>query len=292
MYVGNVRDFFYKSRFWLENQPKITKENKFQYMKLGGKLFKLNIFTGELFETNKSYNKVIYENKLKSKRSNKDESLKRNKKILTISNINIYKNNKKEIKIPLKEKNILNKLKEKKTINKLSTKRNKSSNINTNFSLASRSYKNNSDLILNIYLNKKYIYQGIDKIRKRNNNTKFEKHNFLTFNNINKKEFRTLSYNYPKLKVKKVVEDNNDSDSDNFFIHEDVCEIKKEDNGITTSVKNRIFKDKMFKKLQKKYNFFKDNKISLFNIPKLKLDTAQHIFVDKKESFIKKLYLK
>ena len=47
----------------------------------------------------------------------------------------------------------------------------------------------------------------------------------------------------------------------------------------------------MFKIFQKKYNFFQENKNSLINVPKLKLDTAKNFYIDKKNSIIKKIYL-
>ena len=70
MYFGTLSDFFYKGKNWLINQPRITKEKSFQYIKLGGKIFKLNIYTGVLYEIN-TINKINYYRKyVKSKKNN------------------------------------------------------------------------------------------------------------------------------------------------------------------------------------------------------------------------------
>ena len=76
MYIGNVSDFFYKSKDWLMNQPKVVKDNKFQFFKVGGKLFKFNILTGLLSEVNKNDNPNVLENSLKPKRINNNNNLK------------------------------------------------------------------------------------------------------------------------------------------------------------------------------------------------------------------------
>ena len=253
---------------------------------MGGKIFKLDIYTGVLYEMNKNNNKNLYERELNSKGNNKTQNNINNNNFIN-ANINAYKKkqNGKKIISP-KIKNILGQSLEKFENNKLYKKRNKSSNIKNNFSLTTRNYyKRKQDRSVNIYLNNKYIF---NKIKKRNLNNKntFEKNNFLTFDLNNQKRIRSKSHIYPTLTFRKSLENDNDSDN---FIQEDICEIKKEDNGIITKVKNQIFKDKIFKILQKKYNFFKEDKNSIINIPKLKLDTARNLYVDKKNSVIEKI---
>ena len=288
MYIGSLGDFFSKGKCWLINQPKITKENKYHFIIMGGKIFKLDIYTGVLYEMNKNNNKNLYERALNSKGSNKTQN-NINNKYFKNANINSYnkKQNGKKIISP-KMKNILDQSLEKFENNKLFKKRNKSSNIKNYFSLTTRNYyKKRQDKSVNIYLNNKYIF---NKIKKRNLNNKntLEKNNCLTFDLNNQKRIRSKSHIYPALTFRKSLENENGNDSDNF-IQEDICEIKKEDNGIITKVKNQIFKDKIFKILQKKYNFFKEDKNSIISIPKLKLDTARNLYVDKKNSVIEKI---
>ena len=286
MYIGSLGDFFSKGKCWLINQPRITKENKYHFIIMGGKIFKLDIYTGVLYEMNKNNSKNLYERALNSKGNNKTQNNINNNNFIN-ANINPSKKkqNGKKIISP-KIKNILGQSLEKFENNKLYKKRNKSSNIKNNFSLTTRNYyKRKQDRSVNIYLNNKYIF---NKIKKRNLNNKntFEKNNFLTFDLNNQKRIRSKSHIYPTLTFRKSLENDNDSDN---FIQEDICEIKKEDNGIITKVKNQIFKDKIFKILQKKYNFFKEDKNSIINIPKLKLDTARNLYVDKKNSVIEKI---
>lgn len=286
MYIGSLGDFFSKGKCWLINQPRITKENKYHFIIMGGKIFKLDIYTGVLYEMNKNNSKNLYERALNSKGNNKTQNNINNNNFIN-ANINPSKKkqNGKKIISP-KIKNILGQSLEKFENNKLYKKRNKSSNIKNNFSLTIRNYyKRKQDRSVNIYLNNKYIF---NKIKKRNLNNKntFEKNNFLTFDLNNQKRIRSKSHIYPTLTFRKSLENDNDSDN---FIQEDICEIKKEDNGIITKVKNQIFKDKIFKILQKKYNFFKEDKNSIINIPKLKLDTARNLYVDKKNSVIEKI---
>ena len=285
MYIGNLGDFFYKNRCWLVNQPKITKENKYHYMVIGGKIFKLNIYSGELFEIKKSNNNSLNPNTLKSKNSNKNEI---NTKGKNSTDINFYNKNNKEKKISTSEdKNIIESFLEKKIKNKIfPKKRSTSLNLNSNFSLTSRNLYKKKDNILNIYLNKNFAFKGIKKRNKnlkslgKNSNFTFD----INFNNI----LVSKSSNYNSLNNKKTLD--YDNENDNIFIEEDIWEINKQDNEITKRVKNRIFKDKMFKIFQKKYKFYQENKNSLLNIPKLKLDTAQHFYIDKKNCTIKKLY--
>ena len=284
MYIGNLGDFFYRNRYWLINQPKITKENKYHYMRIGGKIFKLNIYTGELFEVNKNNNKNLILNTLKTKMSNKDEIITKEK---NNTNINVYNKNNKEKKISSsKDKNIIEPYLEKKIKNKIfDKKRTKSLNINSNFSLTTRNFYKKKDNILNIYLNKNFASKGIKKINKKRNI--LDKNNYFTFD-INNNKFTNKFSNYNSLNNKKLLEFDNDNDIDNIFIQEDICEIKKQDNEIIKKVKNQLFKDRMFKIFQKKYNFFQENKNSVINIPKLKLDTAQHFHINIKNSIIKK----
>ena len=295
MYIGNLGDFFYKDKYWLLNQPKITKENKFQFIKTGGKIFKLNIYTGVLYEMKINTNKHLYKSSLSSIKNIKTQNIKKCKGSTKNININIKSLNKNKNEkniISPKIKNRLNRTLEKKEKNKLNIKRNKSSNTNTNFSLTSRNYYNNkTEKLYNLYLNKKYIF---NKIKKRNENrNNLEKNNFFTLDVNNNKRTRNKFYNFPPLNIKKTFdyEKNNDIDSDEFF-QEDICEIKKEDNRIITQVKNQLFKDKMFNILQKKYNFYKEDKNSIINIPKLNLDSARIFYVNKRKSPIKKLLSK
>ena len=283
MYIGNLADFFNKDKNWLINQPKITKENKYQFLRIGGKIFKLNIYTGVLYEINNNNNNNQLNSTLHRKSIIKDENKKKIEK-----NISILKNKNKFQNILSNEKIILNNSSDKKNKKDLNNKRNKSSNIKSNFSLTSRNnYKNKVDKSFNLYLNKKYALQGITKRNKHKEN--FGKLNCLTFDINNKNRLRSKFYNFPNIKIKKSID--YDNDSDNIFIQDDICEIKKDDNGIITKVKNQIFKDKMFRILRKKYNFFKEDKNPLLKIPKLRLDTAQNIYIDKKKPIIKRLYL-
>ena len=286
MYIGNLGDFFYKNRCWLINQPKITKENKYNFLKIGGKIFKLNIYTGELFEINKDNNKNKNENTLKTKKNNKIDIHIKGKNSI---NINFYNKNNKEKNISSsKDKDIIKQFFEKKIKNKtFAKKRTKSLNINSYFSLTTRNFYKKKDNILNKYLNKNFAFKGIKK-RNKNRNSLGKNNNFTFDINNNKLEIKSSNYN--SLNNKKSLDSDNDNDTDNIFIQEDICEIKKQDNEIIKKVKNRMYKDKMFKIFQKKYNFFQENKNSLINIPKLKLDTAQNFYVDKKNSLIKKLY--
>ena len=233
---------------------------------------------------NKNNNKNLYERELVLKRDNK-----------TLNNINIKNkkdntkshNNKKQNDKKIISSRIKNIFDEKNEKNKFYKKRNKSSNAKNYFSLTTRNYyKNKPDKSVNIYLNNKYIF---NKIKKRNGNKNaFEKNNFFIFDLNNQKRIRSKTHIFPNLNSKKSLNSDNDNDSDNF-IQEDICEIKKEDNGIITKVKNQIFKDKIYKILQKKYNFFKEDKNSIINIPKLRLDTARNLYVDKKNCVIRKI---
>ena len=47
----------------------------------------------------------------------------------------------------------------------------------------------------------------------------------------------------------------------------------------------------MFKMLQKKYNFYKGDNHKCLQIPKLRLDTAQNIVINKKKSILRMLNL-
>ena len=288
MYIGNLGDFFYKNRCWLINQPKITKENKYNFIRIGGKIFKLNIYTGELFELNKPNNKNINPISLKTKISNRDEIITKEK---NNTNINFYnnKNNKEKKTSSSKGKNIIEPFLKKIKNKILSKKRTKSLNINSNFSLTTRNFYKKKDNVLNIYLNKNFAFKGIQKRNKTRNS--LGRNNNFTFDLINNNKLTNKSSNYYSLNNKKSMDYDNDDDTDDVFIQEDICEIKNEDNEIIKQVKNQIFKDRMFKIFQKKYNFFQENKNSLINVPKLKLDTAKNFYIDKKNSIIKKIYL-
>ena len=274
MYVGSLGNFFYKDKEWVNNQPKITKDNKFHYILMGGKIFKLDIYSGELYEIKKSNNKILFLKTLSEKRNHKHLDLMKNK---TNTNININKEKKDTSSI---NKNILNLFKNK-TKKELCNKRNKSSNVKTNFSLSSRNYYNKTEKFSNFYLNRKYVFSELTKKSKKRKRIS----NVLTFDGNNNKSLRNKFHNFPLLNIKKT----NNNDDDNLFIQEDICEITKEDNGIITQVKNRIFKDKIFEVLKKKYQFFEKNKNSILNIPKLKLDTAQHLYIHTKSSILKKI---
>lgn len=281
MYFGNLSDFFYKGKTWLINQPRITKDKTFQMIKIGGKIFKLNVYTGVLYEINKNNNQIIIE---KAKTNNIKNNIKIKK---SNTNIKLYIKNKKEKKIySSTEKNISNKSSDKKLEKNINTERNKNSNINNNFSLLSKNvYKNKNDKTFNLYLTNKYKLINNQKCKNINN---IEKYSFKTYATNNKKRLRSKSYNYPILNIKKTIDfDNN---FDNIFIQDDICEIKKDDNRLITKVKNQIFKDKMFTILQKKYNFYGEKKNPLLNIPKLKLNDAQKIYIDNKNTIIKKLF--
>lgn len=277
MYVGNVGGFFYKDKEWVTKQPKITKENKYNYIAMGGKIFKINIYSGELNVLSQKNNKFLFLKTLKAKKNNKELDIKKNK-----TNINLSIQNKKENKsFSSIKKNIFD-LFQKKNKKKFYNKRNKSSNIKTNFSLTTRNYYNKTDKLFNIYLNKKYVLTELKKIENRN------RVNCLTYDSNRINSLRYKFHNFPLLDIKKQNENNDDDD---LFIQEDICEIKKEDNGIITKVKNQLFKDKLFKSLKKQYNFYEDNKNSFLNIPKINLDKAQNLYFHKKSSAIKKINL-
>ena len=288
MYFGTLSDFFYKGKNWLINQPRITKEKSFQFIKLGGKIFKLNIYTGVLYEIN-TINKINFiENTLRAKKIINDNlKLKKNN-----TNIKLYLNNKKEKKnISSCEKNILSQSSLSKKIQKtLNDKRNKSSNINNHFSLIPKnSYKKKMEKTFNLYLNHKYKLITNNNKNANKKLIRIEKYSFKGFDTNDKNSLRCKSYNNTNLNIKKSI--NYDSDLDNIFIQDDADEIKKGDNRLITKVKDQIFKDKMFRILRKKYNFYKDNNKRFLSIPKLKLDTARKIYIDKKNSISKKLYL-
>ena len=286
MYIGNLGDFFSKDKNWLINQPKITIENKYQFLKMGGKIFKLDIYTGVLYEI-KNNNKHQLQTKLDTKQSGSCESLKKNK---TNNNFNIINKNKHKIFLS-NEKYIFNQSLDKRRKKELNKIKNKSSNIKSNFSLTSRNFnKKKVDKPFNIYLNKKYALKGIINKRNKSKN-EFEKTNYLTFDINNKNKLKNKLHNFPSLKIKKTI--NSDNDSDNIFIQDDddICEVKKDDNKIIEKVKDQIFKAQMFKILQKKYNFYKEDKNSFIKIPKLRLDNARNIYVNKRYSLLKKIYL-
>ena len=279
MYIGNLGDFFTKGKNWLINQPKITIENKYQFLRMGGKIFKLYLYSGVLYEINNNKNQL--QNKLNTKQSNNIENVNNNN--------NIIKNKKKNKIFLSNEKYIFNQSLDKKRKKDLNNKRNKSSNIKSNFSLTSRNFnKKKIDKSFNQYLNKKFALKGIINKRNKSKN-EIEKINYLTFDINNKSKLKNTLHNFPSLNIKKSI--NSDNESDNIFIQDDIYEVKKDDNKIIEKVKEQIFKAQMFKILQKKYNFYKEDKNSFIKIPKLRLDIAQNIYINKRNSILKKLYL-
>ena len=303
MYVGSVSDFFFKNKDWLISLPKITNENKFQVVKMGNKFFQLNIYTGDLQEMNQNNNLNNCENSLNAKRSKTQEKTKKEKfSSKTYTNMKFSMKNQKEENDML-PKNTQDKDEndipiEKKLKKNLAHKRNKSSNINNDFCLTSKYFlrnkknKNKSqNSIANLYLNQKYI--SINSIKKG------KSRNYLTCDNSKKFKLKGSEFKstfIPKIKSKKIIINGiNDNMSENIYFPEDnKYEINKEDNEITTNVKNELFKDKMFRILQKQYNFYYDckNKNDIFaNIPKLKLKTAKSIYIEKKKPLAQKLYL-
>ena len=293
MYLGNVSDFFYKNKLWLVNQPKITNENKYHYFEIGGKIFQLDIFYGFINEIDKNDKTYIFRKSLKAKRSNthgnlKIDTIKTNK----YKNLKFYIKNKKEKDINFSKSNKIIDKSSEKNKKAQSFKKYKSSNINHNFTL-SRQYffrnENTNKEFANLYLNKKYLLTlDVKKYIKNKNN--FKKNNFLTLdNNQVSHKIRRESIPFFNINNKETIHSNDDQD--NIFINEDMCTIEKGDNGLVKSVKDEIFKDRMFKILQKKYNFYNDNTNNSLNIPKLNLRTAEKIHFEKKLSGIQKLYI-
>ena len=302
MYVGSVSDFFFKNKNWLISLPKITNENKFQVFKMGDKIFQLNIYTGVLQEINQNNNLNNCENSLNAKRSKTQDKTKKEKiSSKTYTNMKFNLNNQEESDMLPKntqDKDENNNLIEKKFKKGLAHKRNKSLNINNDFCMTSKyilrnkKNKNKSQIsIADIYLNQKYIsINSIKKVKSRN---------FLTCDNSKKFKLKSSSIKstfIPKTKSKKIIINGiNDNMSENIYFPEDnKYEINKEDNEITTNVKNELFKDKIFRLLQKQYNFYSDykNKNDIFdNIPKLKLKTAKSIYIEKKKPITQKIYL-
>ncbi len=306
MYVGSVSDFFFKNKNWLISLPKITNENKFQVVKMGNKFFQLNIYTGVLQKMNQN-NLNNCENSLNAKRSKTQDKAKKEKiSSKTYTNMKFNMKNQKEESDMLpknsqdKDENENDNPLVKKLKKELAHKRNKSSNINNDFCLTSkyfmRNKKNknknhNSASVADLYLNQKYI--SINGIKK------FKSRNFLTCDNSKKVKLKSNSIKstfIPKTKSKKIIINGiNDNMSENIYFPEDnKYEINKEDNEFTANVKNEMFKNKMFRLLQKQYNFYNDykNKNDIFTcIPKLKLKTAKSIYIEKKKPLTQKLYL-
>ena len=303
MYVGSVSDFFFKNKDWLISLPKITNENKFQLVKMGNKFFQLNIYTGVLQEMNQNNNLNNCENSLNAKRSKTQEKAKKERiSSKTYTNMKFSMKNQKE-ESDMLPKNTQDKDEkdnpiEKKLKKGLTHKRNKSSNINNDFCLTSKYFlrnkknKNKSqNSVVDLYLNQKYIsMNGIKKVKSRN---------FITCDNSKKFKLKSNDFKstfIPKTRSKKIIINGiNDNMPENiYFPEENKYEINKEDNEITINIKNELFKDKMFKILQKQYNFYNDykNKNDIFaNIPKLKLKTAKSIYIEKKKPLTQKLYL-
>ena len=282
MYVGFLSDFFYKGKSWITNQPKITNHKKYHFILMGGKIFKLDICSGRFSElNNKSFN---VKNALKEKNINDDIKNKKDKINIKLS---LNKTNKKIISPKTNKRS--NQSLYSKIQKNLSDKRSKSSkssnnNKKLNFSFSPHNLKNHKEKIIFLFLNNKYKLTRNNKTIK--NKETIEKYNFKTKainNNNNRNNYK--SYNYPFLKIKKSIDFDND-----IFYREDLYDINKEDNELIKSVKNQIFKDKMFKILKKKYSFYKDNKNNSTNIPQIKLESARKIYFDKKINKCKNIF--